>query len=174
MLPALPSISSAIAYLPKGVLMLRGTGLKYLNTLTLEHTGITFGTGTPSADGSWIFTAQHGATYNPVWEHQTMAIEFTLQPPDPRTDAVEADVEYAPAPAPSPSPATTSVPRFPGLMHLLAFGPDIWTADGPAVTASVPSRALPGSAHGSSCDCATVLLWINSPIEASGLTKWIV
>lgn len=114
MLPALPSISSAIAYLPKGVLMLRGTGLKYLNTLTLEHTGITFGTGTPSADGSWIFTAQHGATYNPVWEHQTMAIEFTLQPPDPRTDAVEADVEYAPAPAPSPSPATTSVPRFPG------------------------------------------------------------
>ena len=113
MLPALPSITSAIAYLPKGVLVLRGTGLKYLNTVTLERTGITFGAGTPRADGSWIFTAEHGATYKPVWEHQTMAIEFTLQPPDPRTDAVEADVEYAatPSPSPSPSPAATSVPR---------------------------------------------------------------
>jgi hypothetical protein len=95
MLPALPSITSAVAYLPKGVLVLRGTGLKYVNTVTLEHTGITFGTGTPNADGTWNFTAQH-ATYDPAWEHETMAIEFTLQPPDPRTDAVEADVEYAP------------------------------------------------------------------------------
>jgi hypothetical protein len=102
MLPALPSITSAIAFLPKGVLVLRGTGLKYVNTVTLEHTGITFGAGTPNADGSWIFTAQGAATYQPAWEHQTMAIEFTLQPPDPRTDAVEADVEYAPTPSPSP------------------------------------------------------------------------
>ena len=104
MLPALPSITSAVAYLPKGVLVLRGTGLKYLNTITLEHTGIIFGAGTPSSDGSWIFTAQHGATYQPAWEHETMAIQFTLQPPDTRTDAVDADVEYAPSPSPSPSP----------------------------------------------------------------------
>ena len=114
MLPALPSITSAVAYLPRGVLVLRGTGLKYVNTVTLEHTGITFGTGTPSSDGSWVFTAQHAATYKPAWEHETMAIEFTLQPPDTRTDAVEADVVYAPAPSPSPAPATTTVPRLPG------------------------------------------------------------
>ncbi len=112
MLPALPSITSAIAYLPKGVLVLRGTGLKYLNTLTIEHTGITFGTGTPNADGSWIFVAQSGATYKAAWEHETMAVEFTLQPPDTRTDAVEVDVEYAPAPSPSPSPPATAVPRL--------------------------------------------------------------
>jgi hypothetical protein len=110
--PALPSITSAIAYLPKGVLVLRGTGLKYINTVTLERTGITFGAGTPNADGSWIFTAAHGATYKPAWEHETMAIAFTLQPPDTRTDAVEADVVFAPTPSPSPSPAPASVLRL--------------------------------------------------------------
>ncbi|HEX8805674.1 MAG TPA: hypothetical protein VF741_01950, partial [Candidatus Aquilonibacter sp.] len=95
-LPALPAITSAIAYLPKGVLVLRGSGLKYVNTVTLEHTGITFGSGTPNADGSWVFVAQNTPTYKAAWEHETMAIEFTLQPPDTRTDAVEADVQYAP------------------------------------------------------------------------------
>ena len=103
LLPALPRITSAIAYLPKGVLVLRGTGLKYVNTVTLEHTGIIFGSGTPNPDGSWIFGAQNTPTYNAAWEHETMAIEFNLQPPDTRTDAAEADVQYAPAQSPAPS-----------------------------------------------------------------------
>lgn len=111
LLPALPSITSAVAYLPKGVLVLKGTGLKYINTVTLEHTGITFGSGTPNADGSWVFAAEHASTYNAAWEHQTMAISFTLQPPDTRTAAVEVDVEYAaPAPSPAPSPSPKSSP----------------------------------------------------------------
>ncbi len=104
LLPAMPSISSAIAYLPKGVLVLKGTGLKYINAVTLEHTGIIFGSGTPNADGSWAFTAQSATSYKPEWEHETMAISFTLQPPDTRTDAAEVDVEYAPSPSPAPSP----------------------------------------------------------------------
>ncbi len=104
-LPALPTITSAIAYLPKGVLVLRGSGLKYVDTVTLEHTGIMFGSGTPNADGSWVFVAQNTPTYKAAWEHETMAIEFTLQPPDSRTDAVEADVEYAAAQSPAPSPS---------------------------------------------------------------------
>lgn len=109
-LPALPTITSAIAYLPKGVLVLRGTGLKYVNTVTLEHTGITFSSGTPGADGSWVFSAEKAATYQPAWEHEAMAIEFTLQPPDTRTDAVEADVIYAPAQSPAPSPSAAVTP----------------------------------------------------------------
>jgi hypothetical protein len=97
--PAMPSITKAIAYLPKGELVLQGTGLKYINAVTLEHTGIVFGAGTPNADGSWTFTAKKPASYDPAWLHETMAISFTLLPPDPRTNAVEADVVYAPAPA---------------------------------------------------------------------------
>jgi hypothetical protein len=108
LLPALPTITSAIAYLPKGTLVLRGSGLKYVNTVTLEHTGITFGSGTPAPDGSWVFAAQNTPTYKAAWEHETMAIEFTLQPPDTRTDAAEADVQYAPAQSPSvPVPTST-------------------------------------------------------------------
>jgi hypothetical protein len=94
--PALPSITKAIAYLPKGTLVLEGSGLKYINTVTLEHTGITFGTGSPNTDGSWTFTTQKPASYDPAWLHETMAISFTMLPPDPRTNAVEADVVYAP------------------------------------------------------------------------------
>jgi hypothetical protein len=115
--PAMPKITSAIAYLPKGELVLKGTGLKYINTVTLEHTGIVFGSGTPSPDGSWAFTARKHAAYVPAWEHETMAISFTLEPPDTRTDAVEADVQYAPAtpalpppPPPSPSPSPSPAP----------------------------------------------------------------
>jgi hypothetical protein len=95
--PAMPSITRAIAYLPKGTLVLQGTGLKYIDTVTLEHTGITFGNGAPNADGSWTFTAQRAPSYDPAWEHETMAVSFTLQPPDPRTNAAEADVIYSPA-----------------------------------------------------------------------------
>ncbi|HTU69956.1 MAG TPA: hypothetical protein VMF11_06505 [Candidatus Baltobacteraceae bacterium] len=106
-LPAMPSITSAIAYLPKGVLVLKGTGLKYIASVMLERTGIRFGSGTPDSDGSWSFTAQTPAGYNAAWEHETMAISFTLAPPDKRTAAVEADVEYAPTPAPSPTSTPT-------------------------------------------------------------------
>jgi hypothetical protein len=97
LLPAMPSITDAIAYLPRGVLVLRGKGLKYIDTVTLLNTGITFANGTPNADGSWSFTAQKPATYQAAWEHESMTISFTLQPPDTRTSAVEADVEYAAA-----------------------------------------------------------------------------
>ena len=106
--PALPSVTSAIAYLPKGTLVLKGTGLKYINVVTLEGTGITFGNGTPRADGSWIFAAQTPTSFEAAWEHETMSISFTLQPPDPRTDAVEADVDYAPTPAPQVTPSASS------------------------------------------------------------------
>jgi hypothetical protein len=94
-LPPMPQVTYAVAYLPKGTLILRGTGLKYINTVTLEHTGITFGSGSPNPDGSWTFTTQGAAPYQPAWEHQTMAISYTLQPPDARTAAVQADVQYA-------------------------------------------------------------------------------
>jgi hypothetical protein len=94
--PAMPSISSAVAYLPKGTLVLRGTNLKYIDTVTLENTGITFARGTPNPDGSWTFTSEEPATYRPAWEHETMVISLTLEPPDPRTEAVEADAEYEP------------------------------------------------------------------------------
>jgi hypothetical protein len=94
--PAMPSIASAIAYLPKGILVLHGKNLKYIDTVTLNNTGITFARGTPNADGSWTFTSEKPATYEPAWEHETMVISLTLEPPDPRTEAVEADAEYAP------------------------------------------------------------------------------
>ncbi len=109
--PALPSITSAIAFLPKGVLVLKGTGLKYIDTVTLEGTGITFGSGTPHDDGSWVFAAQDATSFKSSWEHETMAISFTLQPPDSRTDAVEADVEYAPSQSPSPAASPMPSPR---------------------------------------------------------------
>ncbi len=94
--PALPSVTSAIAYLPKGVLVLRGSNLKYIGTVDLESTGIVFGSGSPEPDGSWEFTATKPAPYEAGWEHETMLISFTLQPPDPRTGDLQVDVEYAP------------------------------------------------------------------------------
>lgn len=97
LLPAMPQITSAIAYLPHGTLVLRGSGLKYIDTVTLERTGITFGNGQPNADGSWTFTAASTpAAYQPAWQHETMAISFTMTPPDARTAAAPADVEYRP------------------------------------------------------------------------------
>ncbi len=100
LLPAMPSVTSAIAYLPRGLLVLHGTGLKYIDDVRLQRTGITFGDGTPNPDGSWTFSAQPPipTAYQPVWEHETMAISYTLQPPDSRTAAVEANVIYAPPP----------------------------------------------------------------------------
>lgn len=92
--PAMPKVTHAVAYLPKGTLVLEGTGLKYIDTVTLERTGITFANGTPNADGSWTFSATN-ASYQPAWEHETMAISYTLQAPDPRTAVAQADVQYA-------------------------------------------------------------------------------
>jgi hypothetical protein len=95
LLPPMPHVTRAVAYLPKGVLVLQGTGLKYINTVSLERTGITFGSGSPNADGSWTFTVQGAAAYQAAWEHETMAISYTLQPPDTRSAAAQADVQYA-------------------------------------------------------------------------------
>ncbi|MGH7738049.1 MAG: hypothetical protein ACREMP_09325 [Candidatus Tyrphobacter sp.] len=95
--PALPEVTSAIAYLPRGVLVLRGSNLKYIDTVALENTGIVFGSGVPNADGSWTFTLLEGAPYEPAWEHETTLVSFTLQPPDTRTSAAQVDVEYASA-----------------------------------------------------------------------------
>lgn len=97
-LPPMPQVAHAVAYLPKGALVLQGVGLKYINTITLDRTGIVFGGGSPNADGSWTFTAQTAPTYQAAWEHETMAISFTLQPPDTRTGSVQADVQYAASP----------------------------------------------------------------------------
>ncbi|MHB8147840.1 MAG: hypothetical protein ACYDGM_11365, partial [Vulcanimicrobiaceae bacterium] len=94
-LPAMPSVTKAIAYLPEGLLVLSGTGLKYIDTVTLKNTGIVFANGSPQANGDWAFTATAPTAYQPIWEHETMSVLFTLQPPDVRTDAVEADVRYA-------------------------------------------------------------------------------
>jgi hypothetical protein len=111
LLPPMPSVTSATAYLPRGTLVLRGTGLKYIATATLERTGVTFDDGTPNADGSWTFVAPSPAPYQAKWEHETMAISYTMQPPDKRTAATEANVQYAAAPAqPSPSPSPSPVP----------------------------------------------------------------
>ncbi len=95
--PAMPSIAHAIAYLPKGTLVLQGTGLKYIDRVTLQGTGIVFSSGKPAPDGTWTFSAPSPAPYSASWEHQTMTITYTLQAPDPRTNAVEADVQYAAA-----------------------------------------------------------------------------
>lgn len=96
LLPSLPAITSAIAYLPRGVLVLRGTGLKYIDVVTLQQTGIVFGGGTPNKDGSWSFKAGQHTPYQPAWQHQTMTISYTLAPPDKRSAAAEADVRFAP------------------------------------------------------------------------------
>ncbi len=95
-LPALPAVTSAIAYLPKGVIVLRGTGLKYINVVTLQQAGIDFRNGTPNKDGSWSFEADRRVAYEPAWEHQTMTISYTLAPPDKRSAAAEADVRFSP------------------------------------------------------------------------------
>ena len=47
-----------------------------------------------------------------------MAISFTLQPPDSRTNAVEADVEYAPSQ--SPSPPASAMPSLRGAFARIA------------------------------------------------------
>ncbi len=96
LLPSLPTVTSAVAYLPKGVLVLRGSGLKYIDAVTLQQTGIVFGNGTPNRDGSWSFRAGQHASYQPAWQHETMTISYSLVPPDKRTAAAEADVQYAP------------------------------------------------------------------------------
>jgi hypothetical protein len=96
LLPAMPQITSAIAYLPHGTLVLHGSGLKYIDTVQLERTGITFANGTPNQDGSWTFSAHAPAPYQAQWEHETMAISYTLVAPDTRTAAVPADVQYQP------------------------------------------------------------------------------
>lgn len=96
LLPSLPAVTSAVAYLPKGVLVLRGTGLKYIDSVTLQQAGIVFGNGTPNKDGSWSFRADEHAPFQPAWEHETMTISYSLVPPDKRTAAAEADVQYAP------------------------------------------------------------------------------
>jgi hypothetical protein len=96
LLPPMPHVTRAIAYLPKGILVLQGTGLKYINTVVLERTGITFGAGSPNPDGTWTFSTQHPAPYQAAWEHETMAISYTLQAPDTRSAAAQADVQYAP------------------------------------------------------------------------------
>ena len=103
--PAMPSIAQAVAYLPQGKLVLRGTGLKYIDRATLQGAGIVFGNGKPDKDGSWTFDAQTPTSYEARWQHQTMTISYTLQAPDPRTNAVEVDVQYAPPAAQNhPSP----------------------------------------------------------------------
>ncbi len=94
--PSMPSISSAVAYLPKGTLVLRGKNLKYIDTVSLEKTGITFAKGTPNPDGSWTFTSAQPTPYKPAWVHETMVISLALEPPDPRTEAADANVEYSP------------------------------------------------------------------------------
>jgi hypothetical protein len=94
--PEMPKITSAVAYLPRGILVMRGTGLKYIDDVSLENTGITFSNGTPNADGSWTFTTTKPAPYQPAWQHQTMVVEYTLQSPDPRIAAADADVYYSP------------------------------------------------------------------------------
>lgn len=96
LLPAMPQITSATAYLPHGTLVLRGSGLKYIDTVTLERTGIAFGDGRPNGDGSWTFTATTPTAYQPQWLHETMAISYTLMPPDTRASATAADVDYEP------------------------------------------------------------------------------
>lgn len=97
LLPQMPKITNATAYLPKGVLTLQGEGLKYIDTVTLEGTGIAFGSGTPNADGSWSFTMKRMQPYDSAWEHETMAISYKLEAPDPRTGTAPADVVYSPA-----------------------------------------------------------------------------
>ncbi|MBV8638489.1 MAG: hypothetical protein JO322_10410 [Candidatus Eremiobacteraeota bacterium] len=52
LLPSLPTVTSAVVYLPKGVLVLRETGFKYIDSATLAQTGIVFGNGAPSRRGS--------------------------------------------------------------------------------------------------------------------------
>jgi hypothetical protein len=96
LLPPMPHVTRAIAYLPKGILVLQGTGLKYINSVVLERTGITFGSGSPNPDGTWSFTAQQPVPYQAAWEHETMAISYTLQPPDTRSAAAQADVQFVP------------------------------------------------------------------------------
>ncbi|MGZ3498341.1 MAG: hypothetical protein ACXWNK_18060 [Vulcanimicrobiaceae bacterium] len=97
--PAMPTITKATAFLPKGVLVLTGSNLKYIDKITLEKTGIVFSNGVPDPndDSTWDFTASGTATYNAAWPHETMEISYTLAKPDTRADAAEVNVEYAPA-----------------------------------------------------------------------------
>lgn len=113
-LPALPNIVKATAYLPKGLLVLAGTNLKYIDTVKLDGSNVTFGNGQP-IDGdtsSWQFVATSAPEYRAAWEHKTMTITYALEPPGDRTDSSEVNVVYAAAtPSPSPSPqASASAP----------------------------------------------------------------
>ncbi len=109
--PALPTVSSAMAYLPEGRLILRGENLKYIDRVTLNGTAITFANGSRNADGSWAFTAPSPTAYDPQWTHDTMTITYTMQAPDPRTGKAIADVIYAPSIVPQPVPTKTTPRR---------------------------------------------------------------
>ena len=112
MLPAMPAITAATAFLPRGELVLKGTNLKYIDKITLENTNIVFGNGQPEAQdpSQWVFTALTPTSFKPVWVHQMMAISYTLLSPDTRKDAAEANVEFAAVPTPTPSPIPSVAP----------------------------------------------------------------
>lgn len=106
-LPALPNITKATAYLPKGVLVLAGSNLKYIDTVTLNGSNVTFGNGQPvdGNEGTWQFAATSQPEYRAAWEHETMTITYSLEPPGKRVDSSEVNVVYAaPMPSASPSP----------------------------------------------------------------------
>lgn len=106
-LPALPNITEATAYLPKGTLVLAGTNLKYIDTVTLNGSNVTFGNGQPidGNEDAWRFFATSPPEYRAAWEHKTMTITYALEPPGKRTDSSEVNVVYAAAtPCASPSP----------------------------------------------------------------------
>ncbi len=99
--PAMPVVTSATFYLPEGRLILKGTNLKYIATVTLDGHGIVFGNGSENDDGSWAFTTASPAAYHEQWTHETMTATLTMQSPDPRTTTFAADVLYAPAISPN-------------------------------------------------------------------------
>lgn len=117
-LPALPNITKATAYLPKGVLVLAGSNLKYIDTVTLDGSNVTFGDGQPidGNEGAWQFVATSAPEYRAAWEHETMTITYSLEPPGKRVDSSEVNVVYAaamPSSSPSPSPDASAQPTRP-------------------------------------------------------------
>lgn len=111
-LPALPNIVKATAYLPQGVLVLSGTNLKYIKSVALDGSSVTFGNGQP-IDGdvnTWQFAATSAPEYRAAWEHETMTITYALEPPGQRADSSEVNVVYA-TPTPRPSPSRSPSPQ---------------------------------------------------------------
>ncbi len=114
-LPALPNIAKATAYLPKGVLVLAGSNLKYIDTITLNGSDVTFGNGQPidGSEDAWQFVATSPPEYRAAWEHETMTITYSLEPPGKRVDSSEVNVVYAaarPSASPSPLPGASTQP----------------------------------------------------------------